>query len=693
MRGVHVWLVVLAILIASLHIQAGKVPQWVEDEYLEASKEIDFITQDNFNEKTATGVWLVFFGIYWCPHCKLLTPKWRDFQKDAKADLLKKNFHIAKVECSENENLCEGEQNIYGFPMIRLFRNGKLIEEVETPEEYVQLVKYANKMADSFIDGSYDKEVEAKEAAEKAEKEKEEKKAASEEPKSEPGIVEPPKKGEDSIKMVEEAAKKAAEEKKKAEDEKKKAEEAKKKAEELEKERKEQEMAEPWLVIQARDFEHGIEKAIIEANEIAGEIIRPKGGVNPNGEVVYLTDKNFKSLTENSDWFIMFHAPWCGHCKNMAPAWAEFAKNMKGKVNVGKVDCTTENTITNAFGIRGFPTLKFVQRGDPGSALEYKGRREVKGFEDFVHQFSKAPFEVVRSSEFDSIFKTKDVSMFYIYNPVGFDKKLLVDFAALAHTTRGQAPLYVSPDPSAFKRLGLEASQSPVFVAVKDGGTERKVFKSDLNLSTDSAQLNLRTWMQENKRSLVAQLDKFNGEEILRGDKLVVVAFLNPSAMNHGSSLGLLRLMAKEWMKEAKTAKAQSVQFVWLDAYENAEYVQRVYKITTRDLPRVVVVHPEVDVYYDVDVAGKPFKFEKDAILGHLKEALGGKLKSKSTSGWLTTIVRKFGLAVKPLADFMLKHSFLLFIGALVFLVGTIYWVVTSSEPGYAPVKGTPKAE
>ena len=78
-----------------------------------------------------------------------------------------------------------------------------------------------------------------------------------------------------------------------------------------------------------------------------------------------LTKKNFSSLvydgkqsTSQDGWFVKFYAPWCGHCKKLAPIWDLYSEVEKD-VNVGQVDCTVETELCTQYEVKSFPTLIF----------------------------------------------------------------------------------------------------------------------------------------------------------------------------------------------------------------------------------------------------------------------------------------------------------------------------------------------
>ena len=103
------------------------------------------------------------------------------------------------------------------------------------------------------------------------------------------------------------------------------------------------------------------------------------GSSSPGGgkDVVRLTASNFDDLVVygGETWLVEFYAPWCGHCKNLAPEWAEAATRLKGKVKVGAVDCDSEKELQGRFAVQGFPTIKVFQSG---SASDYQGGRDAE---------------------------------------------------------------------------------------------------------------------------------------------------------------------------------------------------------------------------------------------------------------------------------------------------------------------------
>lgn len=61
------------------------------------------------------------------------------------------------------------------------------------------------------------------------------------------------------------------------------------------------------------------------------------------GDVEVLTDSNFEEFIKNNKKVLVkFYAPWCGHCKKMAPEWETAATSLKGKVPLADVDATEQ---------------------------------------------------------------------------------------------------------------------------------------------------------------------------------------------------------------------------------------------------------------------------------------------------------------------------------------------------------------
>jgi len=58
---------------------------------------------------------------------------------------------------------------------------------------------------------------------------------------------------------------------------------------------------------------------------------------------------------------VEFYAPWCGHCKHLAPVYEKVAATFKNEPEciVANIDADHYKGISSKYGVSGFPTLKF----------------------------------------------------------------------------------------------------------------------------------------------------------------------------------------------------------------------------------------------------------------------------------------------------------------------------------------------
>jgi protein disulfide-isomerase A1 len=170
--------------------------------------------------------------------------------------------------------------------------------------------------------------------------------------------------------------------------------------------------------------------------------------------VLVLTDDNFEKTVADTEFLLVeFYAPWCGHCKSLAPEYAKAATKLAAdgsEVKLAKMDATEHKAHPSKFDVKGFPTLKFFRSG---VASDYNGGRTS---EDITAWLSKktgpVATTVASTEEYEHMQEANDVFVIGAFADANSDAaKLFLDAAATLEATT----FAITSDASVRSNLGV----------------------------------------------------------------------------------------------------------------------------------------------------------------------------------------------------------------------------------------------
>lgn len=291
-------------------------------------------------------------------------------------------------------------------------------------------------------------------------------------------------------------------------------------------------------------------------------------GVTFASDVLDLKDSNFQKKIDDHDIILVeFFAPWCGHCKRLAPEYEKAASILKTNdppVSLAKVDCTAETNTCQMYGVSGYPTLKIFRKGE--FSEEYNGPREADGI--VKHMKSKAG---PSSKTLLSIEDAKKYLVTQDYSVIGFfssENEISKTFQKVADSLSSEFRFAHTFETSILDEYGYKDA----IVMFQPSRLHSKFEESRVKYSGDNIASSLKEWIKEASIGLCGHRVQDNVNNF---KKPLVVAFYNVDYVKNSKGTNYWRNRIMKVAKKFKEA-GKDVNFAISDwstfSYEVSEF-------------------------------------------------------------------------------------------------------------------------
>jgi len=324
--------------------------------------------------------------------------------------------------------------------------------------------------------------------------------------------------------------------------------------------------------------------------------------------VLVLTVDNFQEAIDGNEFMLVeFYAPWCGHCKALAPEYAKAAGILAERdspIKLGKLDATEEGAVAEKFEVRGYPTLKFFKNGKP---MEYGGGRTADTIVSWLEKKTGPAAKTLASVEAAKAYaEGKSVAI------IGFFKDETTDAAKGFLAAAGMMDDFefgITGDDAVFAEYGVEGE---TVLLLKDFDDGKAV------LSEGITEESVTAFISSESLPLVVDFNHETAQKIFSGEiKSHLLVFSSAKADNHADTLALL--------KEIATENKGKMLFVTINTdEEDHKRILEFFAIKDEELPTFRAIKLGEDM--------AKFKPENDAIepanvKSFVAEFLEGKLK------------------------------------------------------------------
>jgi len=300
-------------------------------------------------------------------------------------------------------------------------------------------------------------------------------------------------------------------------------------------------------------------------------------------DVLVLTKDTFDDAVKNNKYLLVkFVAPWCGHCKHLAPAYSAAAKQLAdsdSEIKLASVDATVDRELAQKFDVKGYPTLKFFV---DGVTVDYTGGRTQEEILSWLKKKTGPAADELKTVEaLNTLKESGDVVVVGAFKET--DGDAAVAFLQVAKTTDG-IPFAITSDKDVLKELNVDKDTVVLLKQFDEG-------RNDLTSSLTEA--SIREFIQANQLPLVVEFNQQTAQKIFGGDIKVHVLLFGSQVADTFAKL------REEFKTAAKDFRGKSL-FVTVNSDEaENERVLEYFGLQQSELPavRLITLKDEMNKY------------------------------------------------------------------------------------------------
>jgi len=328
-------------------------------------------------------------------------------------------------------------------------------------------------------------------------------------------------------------------------------------------------------------------------------------------DVLSLTAGTFDSSVNPEPLILVeFFAPWCGHCKALAPHYEEAATTLKDKeIKLAKVDCVEEADLCQAHGVAGYPTLKVFRNGTPS---DYNGPRKADGIVSYMIKQSLPAVSEVTSANLEE-FQKADKVVVIAYLASTTDEPA-PEFSATADKHREDYLFGLTTDNQAIAAAGVKVPSIVVYRSFDEPQTE---FPYPVRGASAEE---IEDWLAELSIPLIDEVSGDNYATYAASGKPLAYLFVDSTDSKLEAYVSAIKPIA---MKH-KTG----LNFVWIDAIKFGDHAKALNLVEAK-WPSFVIQDLAQQLKYPLN---QDTPFSGEAISDFVERFAAGKLEPELKS-------------------------------------------------------------